>query len=48
MIFRKRHPDAAPRWKSVIKLVVINMYCRGFVSSRFVARVFRWFELRSA
>jgi len=48
VIFRKRHPDAAPRWKSAIKLAVINLYCRGFVSSRFVVRVFRWLDLRSA
>jgi len=48
MIFRKRYPGSAPRWKSAIKLAVINLYCRGLVSPRFVVRVFRWFDLRSA
>ena len=48
MIFRKRHPDAAPRLKSAVKLVVINLYCRGLVSSKFVARAFRWLELKGA
>lgn len=48
MILRKRYPGSAPRWKSAVKLTVINLYCRGLVSSRFVARVFRCFDLRNA
>jgi len=48
VIFRKRHPDAAPRLKSAVKLVVINLYCRSLVSAKTVARVFRWLDLRSA
>lgn len=48
MILRKRYPGSATRWKSAVKLTVINLYCRGLVSSKFVARVFRWLDLRSA
>lgn len=48
MILRKRYPGSAPRWKSAIKLIVINLYCRSLVSAKTVARVFRWLDLRSA
>jgi len=48
MIFRKRFPGSAPRWKSAVKLTVINLYCRGLLPSTFVVRVFRWLELRGA
>ncbi len=48
MILRKRYPGSAPRWKSAVKLTVINLYCRGLVSSKFVARAFRWLELKGA
>lgn len=48
MIFPKRHPGSASRLKSAVKLVVINLYCRGLLSGKTVARVFRWLDLRSA